>query len=247
LNLCVAGTRLVDCGEIPAGADGPPPPPPPEAVAECGRAGTFQLDLAYQGSCAGPAKLKIRHDPRQARRIDLAAGSFDAKGEALDTVSYVAEGCHAELVYRGKGGELRFTFDGAVRRRRRELPGPGERLLGRALASCPVLVGSRTSPGHATRRQPGTGNQAQGPENGERLRKSRAGCDPRKPARIPRVEQSSTGPSPAQVHVPRTRFPVPGPLLTFFCCGRSGGCQPALARIIHDAGLARRALMNDPG
>lgn len=135
LDLCVAGTRLVDCGEVPAEGEGPPPPPP-GAVADCSPAGTFQLNLRYEGSCPGPAKLKLRHDPKQARRIDLAAGSFDPKAEALDTVAVEPQGCHAELVYRGKGGELRFTFDGTT-------PGrvAGQGMLAAAGgASCPVQV-----------------------------------------------------------------------------------------------------------
>jgi hypothetical protein len=112
LKLCVAGTRLVDCGEVPAEGEGPPPPPP-GPLADCSAAGAFRLDLRYEG-CAGPAKLEIRHDPRHARRIDLAAGTFDAKNEALDTVAFEPAGCHAELVHRGKAGELRFTFDGTT-------------------------------------------------------------------------------------------------------------------------------------
>jgi hypothetical protein len=140
LNLCVAGTRLVDCGEVPA--EGGVPAPPPDALASCSSAGAFRLDLRAQGSCAVPARLTIRHDPGQPRRVDLAAGSFDPKAEALDTVAFEPEGCHAELVYRGKGGELRFTFDGTA---------PG-RVAGQGMmsvaggSSCPVEVKGSFAP-----------------------------------------------------------------------------------------------------
>ena len=149
LKVCVEGTRLVDCDALPPTGSGPPPPPP-GAAQDCGSAGTFQLELSYQGRCAGPARLKVRHDPTLARRIDLAAGSFDPKAEALDTVAYEPQGCHAELVYRGPAGELRLTFDGAGGRR---VEGIGTLAAARG-GDCPVQVsgsfGARraTSPGN---------------------------------------------------------------------------------------------------
>lgn len=138
LDICVEGTRLFDCGEgLPAPPPGEPPPPPPSgAPLDCSPAGSFQLELRYQGGCTGPARLKIRHDPKMPRRIDLAAGSFDAKKEALDTVAFEPQGCHAELVYRGKGGELRFTFDGTTAGR---VEGQGA-LAAAGGTSCPVDV-----------------------------------------------------------------------------------------------------------
>ena len=136
LAICVEGTRVVECtGGPPPAADGPPPPPP-AAVTDCSAPGGFRVELAYQGSCRGPTRLGIRHDPGKARRIDLATG-FDPKKEALDTVSFEPAGCHAELVYRGPAGEVRLRWDGVAGGR---VAGQGTMSPAGGGAECPVEV-----------------------------------------------------------------------------------------------------------
>ena len=144
LDICVEGTRLVDCadGRPPPPPDGEGSPPPPAPVTDCRPAGGFRVELAYQGGCRGPTRLAIRHDPGKARRIDLATG-FDPKRETLDTVGFEPAGCHAELVYRGPAGELRLSWDGVAGGR---IAGQGTLTPAGGGAGCPVEVTGTFTP-----------------------------------------------------------------------------------------------------